>query len=169
MNTLAGLILSQQQLDMPSLELAGKLASRASQIAKDPVSKDSLRILELRVNLRKKDAAASGQLQDQLFADSRKDEEKLIMYVGALLEASNPTPEEMEAAKKLLTRVSEHSKGKNSIILAMLAQVHLADGNLDKAIEVQELAVKKTKDADLRKELREELKEFRKLRTRASQ
>ncbi len=75
--------------------------------------------------------------------------------------APRKLPPDLDFALRLAQRANQLSDGRNPAILDTLALVHFRLGDIDRAVQLQELAVERAQKTEWERELRERLAEFR--------
>ncbi len=75
--------------------------------------------------------------------------------------APRKLPPDLDFALRLAQRANQLSEGRNPAILDTLALVHFRRGDLERAVELQVLAVERAHKTEWERELRERLEEFR--------
>jgi len=153
----ADVLLEERSAGKELLDMADKFASRAMEVAKDDETKEEVRLLKLRVLLKKKDLPAAKALGDQIFEAAKGDFIKLAPMVTPLMEGEYLSREELGMAKYLTAGANTLKKGEDWMILAFLAQIHLRQGRLDQAIELQKQAVSKSTNEETKTAAQERL------------
>jgi tetratricopeptide (TPR) repeat protein len=153
----ADVLLEERSAGKELLDMADKFASRALEVAKDDETKEDVRLLKLRVLLKRKDLPAAKALGDEIFEAAKGDFIKLAPMVTPLMEGKYLSREELGMAKYLTAGANTLKKGEDWMILAFLAQIHLRQGRLDQAIELQKQAVSKCNNEETKTAAQERL------------
>lgn len=94
--------------------------------------------------------------------ETQKDEFTVLTYLAWQLATHEGFKDrDLELAARLATRANEVAGGKEATILKTLARVRFMQGKKDKAVELQELAVKYS-EAEMKKSAQETLDSYRK-------
>ena len=111
----------------------------------------------------KKDTAAAYKLATELSDGPMKDDATgLKMIAWTILDEDGVEKRDLDMALKLAQRAVELSKGESGMILDTLGLAYFEKGDLAKAVETQEKAVKHAEDDDTKDQLLETLAKYKK-------
>ena len=101
-------------------------------------------------------AALRGAIDNRFWEDARHLNEIAWFIAEAPIE-----PRDLGLAKRAAERANELASGKDASIVDTLARIAYRNGDLDKAIELEEKAVELASDPETKAEFEESLKEYR--------
>jgi len=111
----------------------------------------------------KKDTAAAYKLATELSDGPMKDDAMGLNTIAwTILDEDGVEKRDLDMALKLAQRAVELSKGASGMILDTLGRAYFEKGDLVKAVETQEKAVKHAEDDDTKEQLSEALAKYKK-------
>jgi len=111
----------------------------------------------------KKDTAAAYKLATELSDGPMKDDAMGLNTIAwTILDEDGVEKRDLDMALKLAERAVELSKGASGMILDTLGRAYFEKGDLVKAVETQEKAVKHAEDDDTKEQLSEALAKYKK-------
>ncbi len=111
----------------------------------------------------KKDTAAAYKLAAELSDGPMKDDAMGLNTIAwTILDEDGVEKRDLDMALKLAMRAVELSKGESGMILDTLGRAYFEKGDLTKAVETQEKAVKHAEDDDTKDQLSEALAKYKK-------